>query len=153
MHKGSLGIIVFALLLLGATDLAMLCAQDQAVTPQLMPANAADWSFIGGKNFAHPQPLAGKHAQISCQTCHTQGVAIKPDGCITCHGDQHNGLKNCVDCHQLSGWIPSTFQHPQEGPHVPNGDEKLQCNACHAAGFGQKASCPCHGGNPPSGGG
>src|SRR5665647_2060632 len=109
-------------------------------------------AWTGGKNFAHPQPLIGKHAQISCQTCHTQGVSVKPDGCITCHGDQHNGLKNCVDCHQLTGWIPSTFRHPQEGPHVPNGDEKLQCNACHLNGFGQKASCPCHGNNPPTGG-
>jgi nitrate/TMAO reductase-like tetraheme cytochrome c subunit len=107
----------------------------------------------GPKGFKHPQPLVGKHAQITCEQCHTQGVAVKPDGCITCHGDQHNGLSNCVDCHVLAAWIPSTFQHPQEGPHVPAGDEPLQCNACHQSGFGQPASCPCHGGNPPTGGG
>src|SRR5665647_3415317 len=76
-------------------------------------------AWTGGKNFAHPQPLVGKHAQISCQTCHTQGTAVKPDGCINCHGDQHNGLKNCDACHNLAAWIPSTYQHPQEGPHVP----------------------------------
>jgi nitrate/TMAO reductase-like tetraheme cytochrome c subunit len=105
----------------------------------------------GPKGFKHPQPLVGKHAQIACEQCHTQGVSVKPDGCITCHGDQHNGLSNCVDCHVLAGWIPSTFQHPQEGPHVPAGDEPLQCDACHANGFGQPASCPCHGGNPPTG--
>lgn len=110
-------------------------------------------AWMGGKNFQHPQPLVGKHAQISCQTCHRQGTAVKPGGCINCHGDQHNGLKNCVDCHQLAAWIPSTYQHPQEGPHVPNGDEKLQCNACHLNGFGQPASCPCHGNKPPTGGG
>ncbi len=107
-------------------------------------------AWTGGKNFAHPQPLVGKHAQISCQTCHTKGVAVKPDGCITCHGDQHNGLPNCVNCHRLKGWSPSTFVHPQEGPHVPGGEERLQCNACHPSGFGQKAGCPCHGNNPPS---
>lgn len=107
-------------------------------------------AWMGGKNFQHPQPLVGKHAQISCQTCHTQGTAVKPDGCINCHGDQHNGLKNCVDCHQLAGWIPSTYQHPQEGPHVPAGEEPLPCDACHQGGFGQKPGCPCHGGNPPS---
>ena len=59
----------------------------------------------------------------------------------------------CVDCHVLAHFVPSTFKHPQEGPHIPAGDEPLPCNACHAKGFGQKASCPCHGGNPPTGGG
>jgi nitrate/TMAO reductase-like tetraheme cytochrome c subunit len=107
----------------------------------------------GPKDFKHPQPLVGKHAQIACEVCHTQGTAVKPDGCIDCHGDHHNGLSNCVDCHQLSGWTPSTFQHPQEGPHVPRGEEPLQCTACHANGFGQPPGCPCHGGNPPTGGG
>ena len=104
----------------------------------------------GPKGFKHPQPLVGKHAQIACEQCHTQGTAVKPDGCITCHGDQHNGLPDCVDCHRLSGWIPSTFRHPQEGPHVPAGEEPLQCGACHQGGFGQKPGCPCHGGSPPS---
>ncbi len=111
------------------------------------------WAWTGGKNFAHPQPLVGTHAQIACEQCHTQGVAVKPDGCINCHGDQHNGLKNCVDCHVLAHFVPSTFVHPQEGEHVPRGEVPLPCNACHTNGFGQPASCPCHGGNPPSGGG
>jgi len=109
------------------------------------------WAWVGGKNFQHPQPLVGTHAQIACEQCHTQGVAVKPDGCIDCHGDQHNGLKNCDQCHVLAHWTPSTFRHPQEGPHVPAGDEPLQCNACHTKGFAS-ASCPCHGGKPPSGG-
>ena len=111
------------------------------------------WGWQGGKNFQHPQPLVGAHATLICEQCHTQGVAVKPDGCVSCHGDQHNGLKNCVDCHVLAAWVPSTFKHPQEGPHVPRGDEPLPCNACHRTGFGQPASCPCHGGNPPTGGG
>jgi nitrate/TMAO reductase-like tetraheme cytochrome c subunit len=111
-------------------------------------------SWTGGKGGAHPGgPLTGKHGQVTCETCHTQGTAVKPDGCVNCHGDQHNGLKNCADCHTIQAWIPSKYVHPQEGPHVPNGDEKLQCNACHAAGFGQPASCPCHGNKTPSGGG
>jgi nitrate/TMAO reductase-like tetraheme cytochrome c subunit len=108
-------------------------------------------AWVGGKNFKHPQPLTGQHAQITCEQCHTKGVAAKPDGCVNCHGDHHNGLPQCVDCHRLAGWTPSTFVHPQEGPHVPRGEEPLQCNACHAGGFGQKPGCPCHGGNPPTG--
>jgi nitrate/TMAO reductase-like tetraheme cytochrome c subunit len=109
--------------------------------------------WTGGKNFAHPQPLVGTHAQIACEQCHTKGVSVPPDGCFNCHGDQHNGLKNCIQCHVLKGWIPSTFRHPQEGPHVPAGEEPLQCGSCHQNGFGQPAGCPCHGGNPPTGGG
>lgn len=111
--------------------------------------------WTGGKGGGpHPGgPLTGKHGQITCGTCHTQGTSVKPDGCIDCHGDQHNGLSNCVDCHTIQNWTPSKFSHPQEGPHVPRGDEPLQCNDCHTNGFGQPASCPCHGGNPPSGGG
>ena len=109
-------------------------------------------SWGGGKDFAHPGgPLVGKHGQISCQDCHIQGTSVKPDGCVNCHGDEHNGLPNCVDCHGIATWTPTKFVHPQEGPHVPRGDEPLQCNACHPSGFGQKASCPCHGGNPPTG--
>jgi hypothetical protein len=110
-------------------------------------------AWVGGKNFKHPQPLVGTHAQIACEQCHTQGVSVKPDGCINCHGDQHSGLKNCVDCHKLSGWLPSTFVHPQEGEHIPSGEVPLQCNNCHLNGFGKPASCPCHGGKPPTGGG
>jgi nitrate/TMAO reductase-like tetraheme cytochrome c subunit len=112
--------------------------------------NVQSW---GGKNFSHPQPLVGTHAAILCEQCHTNGIGQKPAGCINCHGDQHNGLLNCVDCHVLAHFVPSTFKHPQEGPHIPAGDEPIPCNACHAQGFGQKASCPCHGGKPPTGGG
>ena len=110
-------------------------------------------AWVGGKNFSHPQPLIGAHAALSCIQCHTKGTAVKPGGCITCHGDHHNGLANCVDCHKIAGWLPSTFVHPQEGEHVPRGDVPLQCNDCHTAGFGQPASCPCHGGSAPTGGG
>lgn len=110
-------------------------------------------AWVGGKNFAHPQPLVGAHAALSCTQCHTKGTAVKPDGCITCHGDHHNGLPNCDDCHKIAAWIPSTFVHKQVGEHVPSGEVRLQCNDCHTAGFGQPASCPCHGGSAPTGGG
>jgi nitrate/TMAO reductase-like tetraheme cytochrome c subunit len=112
-------------------------------------------SWTGGAGGGpHPGgPLTGKHGQISCETCHTKGVNVPPDGCIDCHGDQHNGLANCVQCHTIQNWTPSKFTHPQEGEHIPRGEVPLQCDACHLNGFGQPASCPCHGGNPPSGGG
>ena len=108
--------------------------------------------WAGGKNAAHPGgPLIGKHGQITCEMCHTKGTSVPPDGCVHCHGDQHNGLPNCVTCHTIAGWQPTRFRHPQEGPHVPAGEEPLPCEACHRGGFGQKPGCPCHGGSPPKG--
>ena len=113
--------------------------------------NIMSWTGKGGP---HPGgPLTGKHGEITCETCHTKGVNVPPDGCIDCHGDQHNGLANCVQCHTIQNWDPSKFTHPQEGEHIPRGETPLPCNACHLNGFGQPASCPCHGGNPPQGGG
>jgi cytochrome c-type protein NapC len=110
------------------------------------------WSFSSGKNFTHPQPLVGTHGQILCEQCHVKGPGQFPTGCVTCHGDQHNGLPDCAKCHVLAHFVPANFKHPQEGPHVPKGDEPLQCNQCHLKGLGQPASCPCHGNKPPSGG-
>jgi nitrate/TMAO reductase-like tetraheme cytochrome c subunit len=112
-------------------------------------------SWVPGA-FRHPVPLVGPHAQIMCEQCHTQASGSTMGfaaGCVNCHGDHHNDaqLALCAKCHTTTGFIPSTFKHPQEGPHVPRGDEPLQCDQCHLKGF-STASCPCHGGNPPTGG-
>jgi NapC/NirT cytochrome c family, N-terminal region len=108
-------------------------------------------SFAGGKNFKHPQPLVAAHATLQCERCHVNGPGTFPTGCVKCHGDHHNGLPLCARCHTITHWTPANFNHPQEGPHVPKGEEPLNCSACHKNGFGS-ASCPCHGGRPPSGG-
>ena len=71
-------------------------------------------AVVGSQGLQASQPLVGKHAQIACEQCHTQGVSVKPDGCITCHGDQHNGLTNCVDCHRIAAWTP-THLRPSAG--------------------------------------
>lgn len=111
----------------------------------------------GPKGFDHPVPLTGKHAQILCEQCHTSGAgaSIGPaDGCVTCHGNHHGDatMTLCADCHTITQFAPSTFVHPQEGPHVPSGEEPLPCAACHTKTFAS-ATCSCHGGNPPAGGG
>jgi hypothetical protein len=111
----------------------------------------------GPKGFKHPVPLTGKHAQILCEQCHTSGVgtSIGPaDGCVNCHGNHHNDPKMtlCADCHTTTHFVPSTFAHKQVGPHVPSGEEPLPCTACHLKTFAT-ATCSCHGGKPPTGGG
>ena len=107
-------------------------------------------SSWGPKDFKHPQPLVGEHAKVVCEQCHVNGIGSKPTGCMDCHGDQHNGLKDCIRCHRITAWTPTTFVHPQEGPHVPAGEEPLPCDACHGKGFAT-GGCPCHGGSPPVG--
>lgn len=80
--------------------------------------------------------LVGRHADISCASCHVAGTA--PDtairitfragtgkrpypppagkGCTSCHLDYHHGVfaaradsGACGDCHGQVGWKPSTF--------------------------------------------
>ncbi len=101
-------------------------------------------------HFAHPVALGGVHASFACERCHTNGLNAPGKACASCHGDQHGGLTDCQRCHTTSAWRPSTFRHPQEGPHIPAGEEPLSCSACHASGFGSHG-CPCHGGNGPGG--
>ena len=103
--------------------------------------------------FSHPQPLVGAHAALNCNQCHTKGTAVKPDGCVNCHGDQHNGLPHCVDCHTITGWSsrrPSCILRRASTCRAARC--LCPCDACHLQGYGQPASCPCHGGSPPSGG-
>lgn len=101
-------------------------------------------------HFAHPVPLGGVHAQFACEKCHVNGLDAPGRACVSCHGDHHGGLSDCTRCHSTSAWVPSTFRHPQEGPHIPAGEEPLQCSACHSNGYGSHG-CPCHGGGPPTG--
>ena len=113
-------------------------------------------SWVPG-NFHHPVPLIGPHATILCEQCHTSSTAgsMGPaDGCVNCHGDHHNStlLLTCSKCHTTTHFTPSTFVHKQVGPHVPRGDQPLQCSDCHTQTLAT-ATCSCHGGKPPKGGG
>ena len=109
----------------------------------------------------HPLALTGGHEGVQCSTCHVSkpGVAVipgtslpKPAGltCVSCHTVQHPGLTDCTSCHTVSGFAPSTFQHPQEGPHVPTGEHVLTCQNCHTTpqDYKQATCTPCHKGTP-----
>jgi nitrate/TMAO reductase-like tetraheme cytochrome c subunit len=113
-------------------------------------------SWVPG-NFHHPVPLTGPHAALLCEQCHTSstgGTMGPADGCVNCHGDHHNSklLLACGTCHTTTHFTPSTFVHKQVGPHVPSGDQPLQCSDCHTQTLAT-ATCSCHGGKPPTGGG
>ncbi len=107
----------------------------------------------------HPLALTGGHAGVACTSCHVAGTGApiipgtnlpRPASstCAGCHGDQHNGLTTCANCHSVRGWTPANFTHPQVGEHLPKGDEPLTCVKCHPDGFGSNSCTPCHSGTP-----
>jgi hypothetical protein len=109
----------------------------------------SSWKTIfPGFDFDHSKtkyPLLGKHAQVSCVTCHVNGDFKKQlafANCKDCHTpDPHKGQfdarpKNgeCAECHTVDGWKPSLFgvkehdtsKYPLKGKHV-----SVDCAKCH----------------------
>lgn len=97
--------------------------------------------------------LEGEHAQVSCESCHQNGVfAGTPLDCYACHqqDDEHAGRfgTECNVCHNPFGWENATFDHslsnfPLTGSHV-----NLACEQCHINSqyTGLSTSCvSCHG--------
>jgi hypothetical protein len=103
-------------------------------------------------------PLAGRHQQVPCASCHVKnppgvpasrlgraGVLMRPAfaRCRDCHAEDHGtqlraraDAGDCARCHAVGGWTPSTFKaaaHAKlkvtlEGRH---GD--ISCAACHGS--------------------
>ncbi len=100
-------------------------------------------------------PLVGKHAGVSCNSCHANNVFKgTPTNCYACHAkdDTHGGQfgADCGTCHSPNGWSPASFDHnivfALTGAH-----SSLSCNSCHTNGgfTGLSTSCSsCHS-DPP----
>ncbi len=119
---------------------------------------------LSKKNFNHNTtgfPLVGKHAVISCSSCHdpnkkTPGIHLtflnqtagnsfpKPRStrCLSCHTDYHNGVfatikggPDCKNCHTVKNWLPTTFdlaRHNKETHFILTGShEAIPCFSCH----------------------
>ncbi len=101
-------------------------------------------------------PLAGEHAEVGCQLCHSGARApadftATDDTCVACHqkDDIHQGAygADCASCHTPAGWGQVTFDHsltafPLTGAHIQVG-----CADCHTAHVykGTPTSCvSCH---------
>lgn len=97
--------------------------------------------------------LEGKHAEVTCASCHTQAFRADPvaalsprsggpnwaglqQRCASCHDDPHRPSlgAQCTKCHDLNGWKPApAFDHertsyPLTGEHV-----NVKCASCHLA--------------------
>ena len=109
-------------------------------------------------NTATTFPLNGGHVGVVCISCHASGYTGISSECVSCHLTNYNTTTNpshlvlkystdCKICHNVSAWVPSTFNHntstafPLTGAHIG-----VACNACHTNGYaGISATCvSCH---------
>ena len=104
--------------------------------------------------------LNGRHLNISCKSCHTDGVFKgTPANCYACHAakDAHAGQfgKDCSACHSTNGWGGANFNHANTGFPLTGQHSKVQCRSCHSNGEyrGTSKTCyACHAGRDAHGG-
>ena len=107
---------------------------------------AGNWA---AGTFAHDFfPLVGGHKISNCFACHAQGSDFKglSTNCYSCHKKDFEATTNpnhvkekfstdCKSCHNITSFIPSTFNHnntnfPLTGKHV-----SVSCGDCHTSGY------------------
>ena len=94
----------------------------------------------------HTPTLMGAHQQVPCTRCHTLATGTTmgyPAGCVDCHRPPHplslagKDLRRCWECHTITRWYPTTFQHPTSGCIDCHGDHHndpnaSECQQCHS---------------------
>jgi hypothetical protein len=91
--------------------------------------------------------LEGKHAQVTCESCHiNQQFKGTPTDCYSCHqqNDEHNGQNgtDCAVCHDSTAWTPAAFNGQHTFPLNHGGG--ATCVTCHPAGFTTYTCYGCH---------
>jgi hypothetical protein len=110
--------------------------------------STADFHRVEAANFDHDRtryPLRGKHASLSCASCHDEKKAWgkKPPfaTCGGCHQDAHAGQAtlagkpvDCAACHDVAGFAPSTFdvaRHAKTPFALAGRHAVVACAKCH----------------------
>lgn len=112
--------------------------------------------------FNHNQsnfPLAGRHAVLACEQCHTNNqFAGLSTACVSCHTDPvfHAGMfgTDCASCHTADNWFAVyKGSHPgiadEGGRGVNHGG--ASCRDCHTQTLYAATCTKCHEGNNPEG--
>jgi hypothetical protein len=96
-------------------------------------------------------PLDGKHAGITCDSCHAWRYVTLPlvkelhgkrthtykglsPACLSCHQDIHSGqfTTSCSSCHDTKGWKPaSRFSHDRSRYVLTGKHKDVECKQCH----------------------
>jgi hypothetical protein len=112
-------------------------------------------TFTVAQHAKTAMPLHDKHADVSCNQCHTKGrLAGLPTECSGCHIGPHRGKLGgeCETCHSAAGFTPvDGFDHALTGFVVDGSHAGQECAACHKGPHGdamrlvETASCEtCH---------
>jgi hypothetical protein len=96
--------------------------------------------------------LQGAHAGLQCVACHPgRDPSSTPVGCNDCHATQardagHPGFAtSCGDCHTMTAWKPSTFDHEIPFPIARGRHSGFPCTDCHAGTTFHDYTClSCH---------
>jgi len=112
-------------------------------------------------------PLEGAHADVAndCFTCHEGNYVNSPNLCFGCHSDDYNQTTNppheasqfstsCENCHNVTDWVPATFDHDGQFFPIYSGehqDEWSACTDCHTnpSNYGLFSCIDCHEHNQP----
>jgi hypothetical protein len=123
--------------------------------------NPSDWENATFDHNLSNFPLAGRHAGLTCEQCHSGGqFAGLSTACASCHGDPafHAGMfgLDCAACHSTQNWYaPYNGSHPgiadEGGSGVNHGG--ASCRDCHQPTLHTYTCLACHDSNTGEGGG
>ena len=105
--------------------------------------STVSWANAAFNHAATGFPLTGAHVGLQCSQCHVNGnYRLKNAACASCHMNNFNATTNpnhvqsgfpqqCEVCHNMTAWIPSSFNHnntpfPLTGKHTT-----VACASCH----------------------
>lgn len=108
----------------------------------------SNWRSINETGFDHDRtryPLRGRHASVTCASCHdpVKAWGQKPAfaACGDCHRDAHAGRAtlagkpaDCATCHTVEGFARSTYtvaQHAKSGYPLEGLHARVACATCH----------------------
>jgi hypothetical protein len=89
-------------------------------------------------------PLTGRHQQVDCVDCHSNGYDETATECFACHQADYERTRDpnhvvslfptdCTPCHTPNRWEPSTFDHRSYFP-IYSGEHRGEwgsCSDCH----------------------
>jgi len=110
------------------------------------------WGQVSTDHSKFAFKLEGRHANVSCEKCHLNGVFKgTPTDCYSCHKqqDKHNGQfgTDCGACHKPTSWGDSTFDHNKSKFPLTGAHNGVSCTKCHqnAQFAGLSTDCAsCH---------
>ncbi|TXT23229.1 MAG: Cytochrome C family protein [Gallionellaceae bacterium] len=98
-----------------------------------------DWKTTSFDHDKTTYPLAGKHADVKCKSCHIpEKYKGAPKQCASCHKKDddkaHQGKfgQKCESCHSEKGWKEILFDHDKKTKYPLLWKHRdAKCTACH----------------------